>query len=294
MYMIHPIILLLLLLYLSTGIGSVEQISFSGGGAFGAVEIGILRRILSENTKKYDRYTGISAGGLNSGFLSYYSNINEGVNDAEIMYSNLRNNDIYEILPTTRNSLLNTKPLYKTLSTIVANMTNEPVIETIIGAANLYTGNLDTYLYDSTLDTEDKIKLLMSTSAIPVVFPPIKFKGYMYADGGTLSNELLDIVHSPDYLNITYITPYDTMIEDDNEIDTIEEMILRTFRVVKHNYNNPITQLNQNCETPYGEVNYYYVTPSALSGYSMLNFNKGAELIEIGYLNTKSKKYKLC
>ena len=292
MYMIHSILLLVLVLVVFSN--ATEQISFSGGGAFGAVEIGILKRILSENTKKYDRYTGISAGGLNSGFLSYYSNINEGVKDAEIMYSNIRNNDIYEILPITRNSLLNTDPLHRTLNTIVANMTNEPVIETIIGAVNLYTGNLDTYLYDYTLDKEDKIKLLMSTSAIPIVFPPIKFKGYLYADGGTLSNALLDIVHSPDYVNITYITPYDTMIEDDTTIDTIEEMILRTFRVVKHNYNNPISQLNQNCETPYGEVNYYYVTPSALSGYSMLNFNKGAELIEIGYLNTKSKKYKLC
>lgn len=291
MYMIQSILLLLVFVVLSN---ATEQISFSGGGAFGAVEIGILKRILSENTKKYDRYTGISAGGLNSGFLSYYSNINEGVKDAETMYSNIRNNDIYEIMPITRNSLLNTKPLHKTLNMIVANMSNEPVIETIIGTVNLYTGNLDTYLYDSTLDTEDKIKLLMSTSAIPVVFPPIQFKGYMYADGGTLSNELLDIVHSPEYLNITYITPYDTMIEDDNAIDTIEEMIMRTFRVVKHNYNNPITQLNQNCESPYGEINYYYVTPSALSGYSMLNFNKGKELIDIGYLNTKSKKYKLC
>ena len=291
MYMIHSILLLLVFVVFSN---ATEQISFSGGGAFGAVEIGILKRILSENTKKYDRYTGISAGGLNSGFLSYYSNINEGVKDAEIMYSNIRNNDIYEILPITRNSLLNTDPLHRTLNTIVANMTNEPVIETIIGAVNLYTGNLDTYLYDYTLDKEDKIKLLMSTSAIPVVFPPIQFKGYMYADGGTLSNALLDIVHSPDFVNITYITPYDTMIEDDTTIDTIEEMILRTFRVVKHNYNNPISQLNQNCETPYGEVNYYYVTPSALSGYSMLNFNKGAELIEIGYMNTKRKKYKLC
>ena len=294
MYMVHPIVFLLLFICISTCTCSVEQISFSGGGAFGAVEIGILKRILSENTKNYDRYTGISAGGLNSGFLSYYSNINDGVKDAEIMYSNIRNNDIYEIMPITRNSLLNTKPLHKTLNMIVANMSNEPVIETIIGTVNLYTGNLDTYLYDSTLDTEDKIKLLMSTSAIPVVFPPIQFKGYMYADGGTLSNELLDIVHSPEYLNITYITPYDTMIEDDTTIDTIEEMIMRTFRVVKHNYNNPIAQLNQNCESPYGEINYYYVTPSALSGYSMLNFNKGKELIDIGYLNTKSKKYKLC
>jgi predicted acylesterase/phospholipase RssA len=288
--MICPL-LLLLLLVLSN---ATEQISFSGGGAFGAVEIGILKRILSEKSKKYDRYTGISAGGLNSGFLSYYSNINDGVKAAEIMYSNLRNNDVYEILPITGNSLLNTQPLYKTLKTIIRKMTNEPVIETMIGAVNLYTGNLDTYMYDSTLHIEDKIKLLMSTSAIPVVFPPIKFKDYMYVDGGTLSNELLDIIHSSDYLNITYITPYDTMIEDDSTIDTIEEMVMRIFRVVKHNYNNPISQLNQNCKTPYGEINYYYVPQTVLSGYSMLNFNKGAELIDIGYMNTRSKKYKLC
>ena len=289
--MIQSILLLLVFVVLSN---ATEQISFSGGGAFGAVEIGILKRILSEKSKKYDRYTGISAGGLNSGFLSYYSNINDGVNAAETIYSNIRNNDVYEIMPITRNSLLNTTPLYKTLKNIVTNMTNEPVIETIIGAANLYTGNLDTYLYDSTLTTEDKVKLLMSTSAIPVVFPPIQLKGYMYADGGTLSNALLDIVHSADYLTITYITPYDTMVEDDIEIDTIEEMIMRTFSVVKHNYNNPISKINQDCEMPYGEINYYYVSPDALVGYSMLNFNKGAELISIGYLNTKSKKYKLC
>lgn len=290
MYMMH-LILLLLLITISHGI---EQISFSGGGAFGAVEIGILKRIISENPKKYDRYTGISAGGLNCGFLSYYSNINEGIKDAETMYSNIRNNDVYEILPITSNSLLNTKPLYNTLKTIITNKTNEPVIETLIGAVNLYTGNLDTYKYDSTLNTEDKVKLLMSTSAIPMVFPPIKFKEYMYADGGTLSDELLDIVHSSSYLNITFISPFVMFTENDNTINTIEDMITRTIQIVKKNYNNPLSQLNQECEVPYGEVNYYYVDGTALSEYSMLNFNKGKELINIGYLNIKSKKYKLC
>ena len=290
MYMMR-LLLLLLLITISYGI---EQISFSGGGAFGAVEIGILKRIISENPKKYDRYTGISAGGLNCGFLSYYSNINEGVKDAEIMYSNIRNNDVYEILPITSNSLLNTEPLYKTLKKIITNKTNEPVIETLIGAVNLYTGNLDTYKYGSTLNTEDKIKLLMSTSAIPMVFPPIKFKGYMYADGGTLSNELLDIVHSSSYLNITFISPFVMFTENDNTINTLEDMITRTVQIVKKNYNNPLSQLNQECEIPYGEVNYYYVDDTALSEYSMLNFNKGKELINIGYLNTKSKKFKLC
>ena len=65
---------------------SLNQLSFSGGGSFGAIEIGILKRILENenenhqnNNKKYDLYTGISAGSLNAGFLSYFKDIKDGV-----------------------------------------------------------------------------------------------------------------------------------------------------------------------------------------------------------------------
>jgi hypothetical protein len=134
----------------------------------------------------------------------------------------------------------------------------------------------------------------MSTSAIPVIFPPIKYNGYLYADGGTISNELLDVVHSTDYLNITFISPYGPMIEDDTPIDSIKEMVIRTLQIVSKNYNNQFIRLNHNCETPYGEINYYYVNSESLVGYNMLNFDKGAELINIGYNNMKSNKYRLC
>ena len=52
-----------------TSINATNQLSFSGGGAFGAVELGILKKIRESYPVKYDRYTGISAGGLNSGFM---------------------------------------------------------------------------------------------------------------------------------------------------------------------------------------------------------------------------------
>lgn len=273
---------------------TTEQLSFSGGGAFGAVEVGILKKIRESYPIKYDRYTGISAGSLNAGFLSHYVNINDGIQYAEQLYSTIKNKDVYEILPDTGNSLLNTKPLHSTLTNVIQNMKSEPVIETLIGTVNLYTGNLDIYKYNDNHDTEDKVLLLMSSSAIPVVFPPIKYKNYMYADGGTLSNELLDVVHSSDYLNITYITPYGLMAENDNPIKSIKDMVMRTIQIVKKNYNNPFTRLNHNCDKPYGEINYYYVDSNSLNGYSMLNFDKGKDLIEIGYNDMKTNKYKLC
>ena len=62
---------------------SLNQLAFSGGGSFGAVEIGILKRINQIEKKKYDIYTGISAGGLNAGFLSYYKDLTLGIKNAE-------------------------------------------------------------------------------------------------------------------------------------------------------------------------------------------------------------------
>ena len=169
-----------------------NQLAFSGGGAFGAVEIGILKRINELNPKKYDMYTGISAGGLNAGFLSFYDDLSVGIKRAESLYSDMRNFKVYRLLPETGVSLLNTEALFDTLTTVVNKMPNKAVVKTMIGATNLYTGKLDVFQFD-TKTAEDQVKILMSTSAIPIVFPPISYNNYLYADGGTLSNELLDI-----------------------------------------------------------------------------------------------------
>ena len=81
----------ILLNVLFTFVKPLNQLSFSGGGSFGAVEIGILKRVLELENKKFDLYTGISAGALNAGFLSYYSNINLGMRSAETLYSSIHN-----------------------------------------------------------------------------------------------------------------------------------------------------------------------------------------------------------
>ena len=270
-----------------------NQLAFSGGGAFGAVEIGILKKINELNPKKYDMYTGISAGGLNAGFLSFYNDLSVGVKRAETLYSTMRNFKVYEILPETGVSIFNTEPLFDTLSSVINKMPNKPVIKTLIGATNLYTGHLDVFQFD-TKSAADQVKILMSTSAIPILFPPISYNNYMYADGGTLSNELLDIVHVNEYLNITYITPYSEMVEDDTPITSIKEMVIRTIKIVTKNFNNPYTKINQNCEKPYGEINNYFVDSSYFDDYNMLNFDDGKELIDIGYKYMSHKRIKLC
>lgn len=271
---------------------SLKQLSFSGGGSFGAIEIGILKRVIELEKKNFDLYTGISAGALNAGFLSYYSDISEGINNAEKIYSNIKNKAIYNFFPT-KVSILNTKPLHHTLTNIITSMNNKPVVHTLIGTTNIYSGKLDIYNFEEQ-DDLNKVLLLMSSCAIPGIFPPIKFNNELYADGGILSNELIQVEHDNLYLNITFITPYQDFNYDYTQINSLKSMLCRTSNIILNNFNSPTSSLNQNCKIPIGEINKYYVSSKILKGYNMLNFNKGNELINLGYENTIHKKYIIC
>lgn len=285
-----PIIIVFIAASFANGL---NQLSFSGGGSFGAVEIGILKRLQEIENKQFDLYTGISAGALNAGYLSYYKNLNLGIKNAELLYTDIRNRMIYDLLPNTGISLLNTLPLQKTLANIVKTMPTPPTIHTLIGATNLYSGKLDIYNFEDQSD-EDKVSLLMASSAIPGMFPPVKFKSQLYADGGTLSNELIDVEHDDTYLNITFITPYEDYVYNDTPIHSIMDMLCRTAMIVLSNFNNPMSALNENCRVPIGEINKYYVPPDVLKGYNILNFDNGSELVDIGYNNVIHKRVNIC
>ena len=273
---------------------SLNQLSFSGGGSLGAVEIGIIKNLSERGLKKFDLYTGISAGALNAGLLSYYNNIDNGISVAEKIYSNLKNRMVYKLLPTTELSLLNTDPLFNTLSDIISKMPSEPVIHTLLGATNLYSGNLDVYSFEEN-NNFNKVNLMMASAAIPGLFPPINYNGNLYADGGILSNELLQVEYNKSqYINITFITPYEGYIYDDTPITSLKDVIKKTISIVTSNFNNPLSSINQNCKNQIGEINKYFVKPEYLKGYNILDFENGEKLIDIGYNNVEHIKYKLC
>ena len=88
--------IMLFLLSFSSVSCVLNQLSFSGGGSFGAVEIGIIKKIMERKIINFDMYTGISAGALNAGFLSYFNNIEEGIKTAETIYSTIKNRMVYK------------------------------------------------------------------------------------------------------------------------------------------------------------------------------------------------------
>ncbi len=272
-------------------IANYNMLSFSGGGSFGAVEIGILKKINEIEHKNYDLITGISAGGLNAGFLSHFTDLDIGIKEVSSIYGNLKNNQVYELYPSTKISIYNTEPLKNTLGKIV-NKLGKVYKKTLIGTTNLYTGKLDKYYYNE-LDNNDQITILLCTSAIPILFPPIEFKNNLYVDGGEISNELITDVYSTLYINITFIT-YTSTFENNYNLTTFSDIVKRNIQIVTNTFNNEILKLDQSCSKSRGEINMFYVNSSLLQKYNMLDFESGYELINIGYNNMLTNKYKLC
>jgi len=266
-------------------------LALSGGGSFGAVEIGILDKINSMENKKYDIYTGISAGGLNVGFLSHFDNLKQGLYEVKNIYSELKNRNVFEIFPNTNVSLLNTEPLRKTITKTISRLGSVKQA-TLIGSTNLNTAHLDIYEYHK-LNNEQQINLLMATSAIPVIFPPIKFNNYLYVDGGEMFNEIITDITSDKFINVTFITPSNG-IKPNYDIITFKDIVKRNIDIVTSTFNNQIYKANVNCEKPRGVIYMWYCDSSSLSGYSSLDFNYGDDLIKIGYDNAKYDVYNLC
>jgi hypothetical protein len=52
--------------------------------------------------------------------------------------------------------------------------------------------------------------------------------------------------------------------------------------------------MNQNCIAGIGEINKYFVSSKYLEGYNIMNFDKGQQLIDIGYQYMEHQKYKIC
>jgi NTE family protein len=266
--------------FFSIYVKGCNVLSLSGGGSFGINEVAILKNMYDTKkiTHEFDIITGISAGGLNSGVLNFYKDTNEGLDELKNIYFNLTNNDIYKkddfhILNNW--SFYNTEPLRNTITNLIYKFNKDEKI-TIIGATDVYKGKLKRFNFH-TLNKDDKINVLMATSAIPLVFPPIHINNTLYADGGVLSNEIIPSTQC----DVLVVSAHPKLTEDRD----IKNVFKYTERIVKILFNefNDETSKSSN-------IQYCYPTSTELEKYSILDFDNAEELYSITYDNYNCEK----
>lgn len=275
-------------------------LALSGGGSFGAVEAGVLDSLVTNQQipSRFDVITGISAGGLNAGFLSYYENVTSALPAMKQIYTRTQTSDVYvsdlwDIF--SRWSFYDNGPLEKTLIQVLENTTPTaypPIV--LVGASNIITEELDVFRFHD-LSFDDKINALMATSAIPIAFPPRSFQGGLYVDGGVISNEMIHQaigeIQCPFY-NVTFISAHPKGKGNEN-ITGLFSYISAVVRMIFRTFDNQMAQVSS-CTYPKGQINACYPTSEELDNYSMLDFNNGLTLYELGRANNECTPYPLC
>jgi predicted patatin/cPLA2 family phospholipase len=171
---------------------SCRVLSLSGGGVYGAFEAGVVSNLVENNNITWDIITGVSAGSINAGYISTIKPYEEKKNTElfKQLWTSMKNKDIYyHVYFLNGLSLYDNTPLKYTFSKIFKNKV--PIRPVKIGSTSLKEGI--THVFNET----DIINLgftdiLMSSTSIPILFPPYKFNNDIYVDGGITSNILVN------------------------------------------------------------------------------------------------------
>jgi predicted patatin/cPLA2 family phospholipase len=185
-------LLYLLVLTLSSSIiNTCKVLSLSGGGSLGAFEIGVASTLMEKSGGNWDIITGVSAGSIN---VAYLSTITKGeeklfIDDYKKLWLSTSNNQVYSsVYFLNGKSLYDTSPLKNTLTKIFKD--KRPIRPVLISATSLVKGKSE--IFNKTdIQNYGFIDIIMSSTAIPILFPPYGFKNNLYVDGGVTSNILL-------------------------------------------------------------------------------------------------------
>ena len=173
-----------------------KALVLSGGGGRGAYHVGVLE-FLEEHDWQPDIVVGTSIGAVNGAAIASGHN----AHSLKSLWKRLKSEHVqkFNINPLSLTSLLDTKPLRKTLMQggwIDFNRVNDasPIIDLRITATEITTGQL--HVFGNSEDArksdmiQEKITLdhLLSSCSIPMVYPATMLNNNIYWDGAIMAN----------------------------------------------------------------------------------------------------------
>ena len=168
-------------------IGGKTAFIFTGGGSLGAIQVGMLRVLLSSGVKP-DVVVGASVGAINSSYFVGAPNA-AGVATLEQIWSGLRRADIFPF------SLASAFGLIRHQGHIVDPSKLRRVIETNLLYSRLEDAQIPLYIMATNqqgigirLSNGPAVDAILASTAIPGVFPPVNVNGEALMDGAIAAN----------------------------------------------------------------------------------------------------------
>lgn len=168
-------------------IGGKTAFVFTGGGSLGAIQVGMLRVLLSSGVQP-DFVVGASVGAINASYFAGDPNAG-GVAMLERIWSGLRRSDIF---PVTLASALG---LLRHPGNFVDPSGLRRVIETNLRYAKLEDTQIPLNIMATNqqglgvrLFSGPAVEAILASTAIPGVFPPVHIAGEALMDGAVAAN----------------------------------------------------------------------------------------------------------
>lgn len=161
----------------------------SGGGAMGALQVGVLR-VLVRRGFRPGRIVGTSVGALNGAFLAFYPGP-AGVDRLAEIWRGLENERFINVNPVRvayrlalRQHCLFSSQFLQELVTRHATVDDftAAAVPLHITATNMTTGRKEV------LSSGAVSQAVLASTAIPGVFCPVEIDGHTYVDGGVVAN----------------------------------------------------------------------------------------------------------
>jgi NTE family protein len=168
----------------------VRILVLSGGGAHGAFEVGVIKR-LAELGRSWDAIVGVSAGAINALCMAMYpqDQVLDGARALELFWDGIKGNDsVYKMWPLGyveavlgRGALYDTTPLADLLrAQFRPDKLASSGVELRLGAVALGTGAVGF----GPKSGEDPVTWTLASAAFPGAFPPVEIDGDRWVDGG--------------------------------------------------------------------------------------------------------------
>ncbi|HMA71164.1 MAG TPA: patatin-like phospholipase family protein [Xanthobacteraceae bacterium] len=167
--------------------GGKTALVFAGGGSLGAVQVGMLRVLLTSGVQP-DFVVGASVGALNASYFAGAPNA-QGVATLERIWSGLRRSDIF---PLTLASVFG---LLRHPGNVVDPAGLRRVVEMNLPYARLEDALIPLNIMATNqqglsvrLSSGPAIEAILASTAIPGVFPPVHIDGEALMDGAIAAN----------------------------------------------------------------------------------------------------------
>jgi predicted patatin/cPLA2 family phospholipase len=271
----------------------------SGGGSLGTFEAAILSQLILQGKGSWDLITGVSAGSINASYLSTIDR-NKEIDNITIfknLWCSIKNKDVFNPeLFLNGLSIYNTNKYKIKLETIFKD--KKILRPLMINATSLNTSTSKIFTEED-IEKYGFIDVIMSSSSIPILFPPYRFMNDFFIDGGFSSNIVLDqaikysLNHFPDEeveIDVIICGHFiDKEVISEKELN-FKKLIEKIIGIIEQQME--YFEVLDKMDIPSNiKINIYQ--PKNKLPISFLNFDKGEELWELGsdFKNISIKKY---